>query len=172
MARYQVSFEKASKEKMNLKLKEIQDTWPPSNRCPRLSAFSALSASGVLCIWRSLHPQQFWTSATPRLAESESRRLPDSSSRQVVFQLQISPQIRSQNRNGSKCSVRDQCQTDLCKNLGNRPHCHIPLNPLFMQYISANTRGPLKQSFLIFSHLFLFGTYPYCKKVNIVAVLK
>jgi hypothetical protein len=45
-----------------------------------------------------------------------SCRLPDSASRGVVFPLRISPQIRSQNRNGSKFSVRDLCGTDLCKN--------------------------------------------------------
>jgi hypothetical protein len=50
--------------------------------------------------------------------ESESRRLRVSLSRGVVFRIGISPRIRSQNRNGSKCSVRDLCRTDLCKNLG------------------------------------------------------
>ncbi len=40
----------------------------------------------------------------------------NSSSRGVVFRLQISPWIRSQNRNASKHSVRDLCQTGLCKN--------------------------------------------------------
>jgi hypothetical protein len=62
--------------------------------------------------------------ATPRLAEfsfkhskaeSESRRLPDSASRRVVFGLRISP-IRSQNWNGSKDSVRDLWGTNFCKN--------------------------------------------------------
>jgi hypothetical protein len=61
LARYQVSFEKAAKEKKNLKLKEIQVTWPPFNKCPWHSAFSALSASGVLYTLNS----------------SELRRLPD-----------------------------------------------------------------------------------------------
>jgi hypothetical protein len=55
-------------------------------------------------------------SSTPRLTESESRRLLDSASRGVVFQLRISPRIRSQNRNGSKSSVRDLWGTDFCKN--------------------------------------------------------
>ncbi len=54
-------------------------------------------------------------SATPRLAELKSQRLPDSPSRRVVFQVWISPHIWSQNRNGSKGSVRDLCWTDLCK---------------------------------------------------------
>ncbi len=34
------------------------------------------------------------------------------------------PRIQSQNRNGSKCSVRDLGQRDLCKKL---IHCHVPL---------------------------------------------
>ncbi len=46
----------------------------------------------------------------------QSCRLPDSASRGVVFGLRISPRIQSQNRNGSKRSVRDICQTSLCKN--------------------------------------------------------
>ncbi len=45
-----------------------------------------------------------------------SSRLPDSASRGVVFRLRISPQIRSPIRNGSKCSVRNLCRTDFCKN--------------------------------------------------------
>ncbi len=48
----------------------------------------------------------------------QSCRLPDSPIRGVVFRTQISLRIRSQNRNGSKCSVRDLGQSDLCKNLG------------------------------------------------------
>ncbi len=55
-------------------------------------------------------------SSTPRLAELESRRLPESPSQRVIFRLQISPQIRSQNRNGSKGSVRDLWGTNFCKN--------------------------------------------------------
>jgi hypothetical protein len=46
----------------------------------------------------------------------QSGRLPDSASRRYVFRLRISPRIRSQNRNGSMCIVRDICQTYLCKN--------------------------------------------------------
>ncbi len=42
--------------------------------------------------------------------------LPDVASRRVVFQLRISPQIRSQNRNGWKGSVRDSWGTDFSKN--------------------------------------------------------
>jgi hypothetical protein len=48
---------------------------------------------------------------------SKSRRLPDSPSLGVVFRLRISPRMRSQNRNSLKCSVKDLCRTDLCKNL-------------------------------------------------------
>ncbi len=40
-------------------------------------------------------------------------RLPDSSIRGVVFWIRISPRIRSQNQNSSKCSVRDLGQSDL-----------------------------------------------------------
>ncbi len=65
---------------------------------------------------------------TPRIVESESRRLPVSLSRGVVFRIRISPRIRSQNRNGSKCSVRDLCQTDLCKNLGKFGSLPCPFN--------------------------------------------
>jgi hypothetical protein len=43
-----------------------------------------------------------------RLAEfSFKHSKDDSPSRRVVFRLQISPRIRSQNQNGSKGSVRD-----------------------------------------------------------------
>ncbi len=48
----------------------------------------------------------------------QSCRLPDSPIRGVVFRIQISPRVRSQNLNGSKSSVRDLGQSDLCKNLG------------------------------------------------------
>jgi hypothetical protein len=44
--------------------------------------------------------------------------LVDSPKRVFIFRIRISPRIRSQNRNSSKCSVRDLCQSDLCKNLG------------------------------------------------------
>ncbi len=55
-------------------------------------------------------------SLIPRLAESESRQLADSPSRGVVFQLGISPRIRSQKQNGSRGSVRDLWRTNFCKN--------------------------------------------------------
>jgi len=45
----------------------------------------------------------------------------------VVFQIRISPRIRNQNRNGSKCSVRDISQSDLCKNLGKFGSLPCPL---------------------------------------------
>ncbi len=51
-------------------------------------------------------------SPTPRIVDTESRRLSVSLSPGVVFRIWISPRIRSQNRNGSKCSVRDLCRTD------------------------------------------------------------
>jgi hypothetical protein len=58
-------------------------------------------------------------------------RLPDSASRGVVFRLRISPRIRSQNRNGSKCSVRDLCRTDLCKNPRKSASLPCPFNGAF-----------------------------------------
>ncbi len=45
-----------------------------------------------------------------------SCRLPDLRSREVVFRLRISPPIWSPNQNGSKCSVRNLCRPDFCKN--------------------------------------------------------
>jgi hypothetical protein len=56
-----------------------------------------------------------------------SRRLPDSSSRGVDFRLRMSPQIRSQNRNGSKDSVRDLCRTDSCKKIEKSLFIAMPL---------------------------------------------
>ncbi len=46
----------------------------------------------------------------------KSCRLPDSASQGVFFRLRISPRIRSQNRNGSKGSVRNSWGTNFCKN--------------------------------------------------------
>ncbi len=79
-------------------------------------------------------------STTFRLTESESQRLPDSrsrrvtdlSSRGVVFPLRISPQIPSQNRNGSKCSVRDLRRTDLCKNPQKSASLPCPFKNLYL----------------------------------------
>jgi hypothetical protein len=85
---------------------------------------------------------QWWgESSTPRIVESESRRLPVSLSRGVVFRLWISPRIRSQNRNGSKCSVRDLCRTDLCKNLGNSGSFPCPFN-LWKGYKDTSVSHP------------------------------
>jgi len=78
-------------------------------------------------------------SATPRLAESESRQLPDSPSRRVVFRLRISPRIRSQNRNCSKCSVRDQCRTDFCKNTSKSASLPCPFN--YETFLAFQRRG-------------------------------
>jgi len=64
-------------------------------------------------------------SSTLRLVESESRRLPDSPSRRVVFRLRISPQIRSQNQNGSKCSVGPMPNRFQQKTPENPSHCHV-----------------------------------------------
>jgi hypothetical protein len=52
-----------------------------------------------------------------KLGEWESRQLPDSASRRVVFRLWISSKFKVKIRqNGSKRSVRDLCRTGLCKN--------------------------------------------------------
>jgi hypothetical protein len=82
-------------------------------------------------------------SSTPRLNDTwsrrlsvstirgvdDSRRLPVSLSLGVVFRIRISPRIRSQNRNGSKCSVRDLCRTDYnAKTSENPVRFHVPLS--------------------------------------------
>ncbi len=54
--------------------------------------------------------------------------LPDSPIWGVVFRLRISPRIRRQNRNDSKCSVRDLCRTGLCKNLRKSASLPCPFN--------------------------------------------
>ena len=62
----------------------------------------------LLMTWTADSPtRRYGESATPRLADAGSRRLPDSPIRGVDFRLRISPRIRSQNRNSSKASVRD-----------------------------------------------------------------
>jgi hypothetical protein len=67
-------------------------------------------------------------SLTPRIVDTEGRRLPVSLSRGVVFRIRISSRIWSQNRNGSKCSVRDLCRTDLYKNLWKSGLFPCPFN--------------------------------------------
>ncbi len=68
-------------------------------------------------------------SATLQLTNAGSQRLSDSPTHRygeftlknsiadtgVDFRLRMSPQIGSQNRNGSKDSLRDLCRTDSCK---------------------------------------------------------
>ncbi len=66
--------------------------------------------------------------ATPRLAESESCRLPDSPSRGVVFRLRISLRIRSLKRNGSKGSVRDLWGPNFFKNPRKSASLPCPFN--------------------------------------------
>jgi hypothetical protein len=64
----------------------------------------------LLMTWTADSPtRRYGESATPRLANAGSRRLLDSPIRGVNFILQISPRIRSQNRNSSKASVQDLC---------------------------------------------------------------
>jgi hypothetical protein len=58
----------------------------------------------------------------------DQKQLSDSTIWGVVFRIRISPGIRSQNRNGSKCSARDLGQSDLCKNLGKFGSLPCPFN--------------------------------------------
>ncbi len=62
--------------------------------------------------------------------------LPDSASWWVVFGLWISPQILSQNGNGSKGSVRDSWGTDFCKNPRKSASLPCLLNITFKAYFS------------------------------------
>jgi hypothetical protein len=64
--------------------------------------------------------------------------LPDSPMRGVVFRIQISPRIWSQNRNSSKCSVRDLGQNDLCKNLRKFSSLPCPFNSIIKNKTSEN----------------------------------
>ncbi len=80
----------------------------------KLCAVTKLGDLTVLTHKNSDSPyQQYGESVTPHITDTRSRRLPVSLIRGVVFQIGISPRIRSQNR-----TVRDPCQTDLCKNVG------------------------------------------------------
>ncbi len=79
---------------------------------------------------KSIADSLYWwcgESATLRISDAGSRRLtvslirrvgdsPYRWQRVVVFWIRISPRIWSQNRNGSKGSVRDSWGTDFCKN--------------------------------------------------------
>jgi hypothetical protein len=58
----------------------------------------------------------------------KSCQLPDSASRGVVFQSQISPRIQIQNWNNSKSSARDSWGTNFWKTPENLPHWHVPLS--------------------------------------------
>ncbi len=58
----------------------------------------------------------------------QSCRLPGSASHGVVFRLRISLQIRSENRSGSKCCVRDSGGTDFCKNPRKSASLPCPFN--------------------------------------------
>ncbi len=98
-------------------------------------------------------PFRFWLrirgeSGSRWLSDSASRRVDNSPTRQVgesvfesvkenlasrgvgdfptrrVFRLRISPRIRSQNRNGLKCTEKELCRA---KTPENPPRCHVPL---------------------------------------------
>ncbi len=80
----------------------------------------------------------------------QSSRLPDWPIRGVVFRIPISPRIQSQHRNGSKCSVRDLGQSDLCKNLRKFGSLPCP----FKQSLALAHIGKGKlESILLFSLL-------------------
>ncbi len=86
----------------------------PYHRYSEFSFKKFNSRLSVSVMWGVVDSAYQWCgeSLTPRIIESESRRLPVLLSRGVVLRIRISPRIRSQNRNGSKCSVRDLCRTD------------------------------------------------------------
>jgi hypothetical protein len=71
--------------------------------------------------------RRYGKSATPRLADAGSRRLPDSPIRGVDFRLRISPRIRSQNRDSLKASVWDYADLNYAKTSENSVHCCVPL---------------------------------------------
>ncbi len=71
-------------------------------------------------------------------------------SRGVVSRLQISPRIRSQNRNGSKGTVRDSCGTALCKTPEKSDSLPCPFNDIFWPFyvfIVHDTYGCLLVAF-------------------------
>jgi hypothetical protein len=72
-------------------------------------------------------------SPTLRLGELESRQLPQLPSRGVVFLW-----IRSQNRNGSKGSVRDLWGTNFCKNPRKSASLPCPFNINFLRFASKS----------------------------------
>ncbi len=49
-----------------------------------------------------------------------------------LFRLRISPWIRSPNRNGAKCSVRNLCRTDFCENPRKSASLPCPFNTWIM----------------------------------------
>ncbi len=59
-------------------------------------------------------------------AESVTPRIVDSG--RVVFQIRMSLRIRSKNRSGSKCSVRDSWGTNFCKNPRKSTSLPCPFN--------------------------------------------
>ncbi len=79
-------------------------------------------------------------------------------SRGVVFRLRISPRIRSQNRNGSKCSVRDLCRTDLCKNPRKSASLPCPFRYAdnVQQYFQRENNKGLTVHYVLELFLFLF----------------
>ncbi len=99
-------------------IRGVEDS--PYHRYSEFSFKKFNSRLSVLVMRGVVDSSYCWVGESPtlRVVDTESRRLPVSLSRGIIFRIGISPRIRSQNRNGSKCSVRDLCRTDLCKNLG------------------------------------------------------
>ncbi len=64
--------------------------------------------------------------------------LGNSKSRGVDFRIRISQRFRRQNRNGSKCSVRDLCQTDLYKNIGKNGSLPCPFKEENRQFFGRS----------------------------------
>ncbi len=105
--------------------------------------FCPLMKSGLFCSWNQEYNAPH-SKPNPRLAESESRllkmlkrKLAESESRRLaelrsLFSITISPRIRSQNRNGSKCSVRTNAEPIYAKTPENPSLCHGPLSRIFV----------------------------------------
>ncbi len=81
----------------------------------------------------------------------------------MVFRIWISLRIRSQNRNGSKCSVRDLGQSDLCKNLGKFGSLPCPFKKkrqigfgVFIVYLSM-VKASVLEIFQLSQHQLLTG---------------
>jgi len=98
------------------------DSWQLPDSCESSTLWLCKSGSHRHRCRKFSFKHSIADSPSRRIGDSPTRRvgelvLPHSTSQGVIFRLRISPRIRSQNRNGLKCSVTDLCWTDLCKNL-------------------------------------------------------